>query len=95
MRSIAKALLAATLMVGFLALAKDAGACSVCFGDPSSSLVEGAKAGILFLAGVIYVQIMLIGAVAGYFGLRARKLTREKALLAATVSSPERAPKGS
>lgn len=36
-----------------LLLADAASACSVCFGDPNSSMSQGARAGVLVLLGVI------------------------------------------
>ena len=54
--------------------------CAVCFGDPSSPMVHGAKAGVLVLAGVIYFQLMLMGGVAAFWYFRARKLSREQSL---------------
>ncbi len=32
-------------------------ACSVCFGDPNSSMSRGAKAGAIFLLGVVLVVL--------------------------------------
>lgn len=54
-------------------------ACSVCFGDPNSDMVRGAKAGVLFLAAIIYLQLMLMGGVAATWIVRARRLRREEA----------------
>ncbi len=49
-------------------------ACSVCFGDPNSPLVQGARAGILALAGLVYLVLIAIAAVAGVWTVRARRL---------------------
>ena len=54
--------------------------CAVCYGDPASPMVHGAKAGVLVLAGVIYFQLMLMGGVAAFWFFRARKLNREQSL---------------
>lgn len=39
-------------------------ACAVCYGDPSSPLVQGANMGVLFLLGVIVTLLVLF---AGFF----------------------------
>lgn len=44
-------------MAAFLAVADRAMACAVCFGDPDSSMVKGATAGVLVLLGVIGVVL--------------------------------------
>ncbi|NOS99567.1 MAG: hypothetical protein HOP29_02960 [Phycisphaerales bacterium] len=49
-------------------------ACSVCFGDPNSGLVKGAKAGVIVLAGIVYGVLFLMTAVAGTWIRRARRL---------------------
>ena len=46
-----------------LLLADAASACSVCFGDPNSSMSQGARAGVLVLLGVI------VSVLAGLFSL--------------------------
>ncbi len=48
--------------------------CAVCYGDPASPMVQGAKAGVLFLAVFVYVVLMLMGSVVGYWMYRAHKL---------------------
>ena len=49
-------------------------ACAVCFGDPDSSLTQGAKAGILILLGVIGTVLTTIAGVALFWVRRARLL---------------------
>jgi len=49
-------------------------ACSVCFGDPNSDLVQGARAGIIFLGVMVYGLLMMIGGVGAFWYLRAKKL---------------------
>lgn len=49
-------------------------ACAVCFGDPSSPLTLGAKAGVFFLLGVV---VLVMGAIVGvgiFWARRARLL---------------------
>lgn len=67
------------LALPFLIDASRAFSCSVCYGNSDSNLTQGAKAGILLLAGVIYTQLMLMGGVGAYWFMRARKLAREQA----------------
>ena len=45
--------LATLVCLGALLSAQPVLACSVCFGDPNSSMVQGAQAGVLVLLGVI------------------------------------------
>lgn len=47
-------------------------ACAVCFGDPSSPLTIGAKAGVLFMIGVLGVVLGGIFAAVIYFIHRSR-----------------------
>ncbi len=49
-------------------------ACSTCFGDPSSEMVEGAKAGVIVLAVVVYGVVFSMVGVVGVWTFRARKL---------------------
>ena len=48
--------------------------CPVCFGNPNSSMVHGARAGVIFLGGMIYLLLMGMVSVALYWMMRARKL---------------------
>lgn len=66
----------AALLVMFAA--ETASACSVCFGNPESGMIQGAKAGVLVLGAIVYAQIMLMGGVAVYWYMRSRKLARER-----------------
>ena len=66
-------LIAAAFALGAAA----AQACPACVGDPTSPLAQGAKAGVLFLAALIYLQLMGIAAVGVYFYMRARRIARE------------------
>ena len=61
----------------FFAVSAPAAACSVCYGDPDSPMVQGTKAGVLFMAGLIYTQIMLMGGVAAVWVVRARRLKHQ------------------
>jgi hypothetical protein len=47
-------------------------ACAVCFGDPSSPLTIGAKAGVAFMLGVLVVVLGGIFAVTIFWARRAR-----------------------
>ncbi len=49
-------------------------ACAVCFGDPSSPLTLGAKAGVFFLLGVVVVVLGAIVGVGIFWARRARLL---------------------
>lgn len=53
-------------------------ACAVCFGDPSSPLVQGAKYGVLFLAGVIYLLLFSMLGVVFVWYKRARALEEQE-----------------
>ena len=62
--------------LGFVLAANPGFACAVCFGDPDSDMIQGAKAGVLFLAGLVYFQLMLFTSVIVFWMVRARKLQR-------------------
>ncbi len=47
-------------------------ACSVCFGDPNSSMTKGAMMGVLFLLGVVLFVLGAIASVAVVWTRRAR-----------------------
>jgi hypothetical protein len=49
-------------------------ACSVCFGDPNSSLTKGTIAGVVFLLAVIFMVLGGILATGIVWTLRAKKL---------------------
>jgi hypothetical protein len=55
-------------------------ACSVCFGDPNSPIVHGAKAGVAVLLGIVGAVICGIAGVAIYWVRRARLLEVQAAL---------------
>ena len=57
-----------------LATTQTAQACSVCFGDPDSPMVQSAGAGILVLLGFIAFVLGSIVTVGGCWIVRARKL---------------------
>lgn len=48
--------------------------CSVCFGDPTSSLTRGAQAGVILLGMVVYFVLMAMAGIGIVWHLRARKL---------------------
>jgi hypothetical protein len=58
-------------------------ACSVCFGDPNSPLVQGAKYGVMFLAAIIYTVLFTMAGIV-YFWYR-----RAKALEGAELTEPD------
>jgi len=55
-------------------------ACSVCFGDPNSLMVHGAKMAVAFLLGV---TLFVLGGIVGvaYFWVRRARLLRVQAAL--------------
>ncbi len=58
-----------------LALAVDrASACSVCFGDPESSMAKGAAAGVWVLAGIISFVLAGVAGMSLFWLGRARRL---------------------
>jgi heme/copper-type cytochrome/quinol oxidase subunit 2 len=67
----------AALLAVFAALPTAASACSVCFGDPASPMVKGAKMGVIFLAVTIYAVLFTMAGVVFYWIRRARALERE------------------
>jgi len=56
-------------------------ACPICFGDPNSLQVHGARVGVLVLLGITAGMLTAIGLVARSWALRARALDglRERA----------------
>jgi hypothetical protein len=77
----------AALLLGVLLGSGPAMACSVCFGDPNSSLTQGAKAGILLLMGVIATVLLGIVAVTLYWIRRARMLEAAQAGIESAVGA--------
>jgi len=55
-------------------------ACAVCFGDPNSPMVTGAKMGVAFLLGVVLLVLGAIVGVGFFWAHRARLLRVEAAL---------------
>ena len=66
----------ATVLVALAAMPCPAHACSVCFGNAQSPLVQGAAAGVIFLGIVVYAVLMGFGGLTLMCFLRARKLRR-------------------
>lgn len=83
-----KSIVAALAALAAFAPAK-AFSCAVCFGDPASPLTQGAKAGIIFLAVMVYMVVMTMGGVALFWWSRARKLAAmESAPVPVAASEP-------
>lgn len=87
---------APALAAALLASPGSARACAVCFGQAGDPLVEGAKAGVIFLAICIYALLMMCVGVVAIWAVRARRLARAEAeaegdplARAATGPSPE------
>ncbi|MFP6607594.1 MAG: hypothetical protein VCC19_13570 [Myxococcota bacterium] len=57
-----------------LLLADAASACSVCFGDPNSSMSQGARAGVLVLLGVVVSVLAGLASLIVFWARRAAKL---------------------
>lgn len=64
--------------------------CPFCFGDPSSDMVKGAKAGVLFLLAVVAGLLVAIALIARSWAKRARALEHagQRANDAAAVVQP-------
>jgi hypothetical protein len=71
---------ALAVIVAFIVSTQQLWACSVCFGDPNSPIVHGAKAGVAVLLGIVGAVICGIAAVAIYWVRRARLLEVQAAL---------------
>lgn len=77
------------LAVALMSASFDASACAVCYGNPDSDMVKGAKAGVIFLIIMIYAVLMAMAGIAGYWYHRAKKLAEaESAATAASTSTP-------
>ena len=63
----------------FTLAASSAFPCAVCFGDPSSPLVKGAKMGVIFLGLMVYGVLGMFGGFAYFCWKRAGKLAAEEA----------------
>lgn len=59
-------------------LAQPLFACAVCFGNPDSNMVKGAKAGVIVMLVVVYAVVFTIVGVAGCWFVRARRLAAAK-----------------
>ena len=68
------AVLAALTSLAALMDAQSAQACSVCYGDPNSGMVRGAKAGVLVLLGVAGVVLTGLASVLIFWMRRAAHL---------------------
>ena len=68
-------------------------ACSVCFGDPNSSLTQGAKAGVILLLAVVGIVLGGIVAVALFWAHRARMLDAAQAGMESAVGAQGPAPR--
>ncbi|MCC7290978.1 MAG: hypothetical protein IT449_02830 [Phycisphaerales bacterium] len=66
----------AAVLIALTTLPLPAEACSVCFGNAQSPLVQGAAAGVIFLGVVVYAVLMGFGGMTLVCFLRARKLRR-------------------
>ncbi len=66
---------ASTYLFAVLA-AQPVWACAVCFGDPNSDMVKGAKAGVIVLAVIVYGVVLTMVGVAGFWAFKARKIAR-------------------
>ena len=74
---LARILVAIVGCVGVFLIAEPALACSVCYGDPNSGMVQGAKAGVLVLLGVVGVVLTGVASVLIFWMRRAAKLGAE------------------
>lgn len=66
----------AAALIALVAMPWPAHACSVCFGNAQSPLVQGAAAGVIFLGVVVYAVLMGFGGLTLMCFLRARKMRR-------------------
>ena len=74
MNRLASLSLAIVACLGVLLSAEPVLACSVCYGDPNSAMVQGAKAGVLVLLGVVGVVLTGIGSLLIFWMRRAAQL---------------------
>jgi len=56
--------------------AHDLLACSVCQGDPSSEMVQGAQAGVIMMVVITYGLVLSVGGLVVSWIVRARRLGR-------------------
>ena len=76
-RFLMRIVLAVIVSIIFL---RNSWACSVCFGDPNSPMIHGAKAGVAFLLGIVGLVLGGILAVTVFWIRRARLLEAQAAL---------------
>ena len=57
---------------------RPAQACAVCFGDPNSEMVKGAKAGVLVLVVIVYAVLLTFASVAGFWMFKAKRLAAQQ-----------------
>jgi len=78
--------LVTVLVVFYVEMLQNSWACSVCFGDPNSPMVHGAKAGVVVLLGIVCGVLGGILAVAVFWIRRARLLRVQAALRGESVT---------
>ena len=66
--------LAILVCLGVLLSAEPVLACSVCYGDPNSAMVHGARAGVLVLLGVVGTVLTGLASMLLFWMRRAAKL---------------------
>ncbi len=71
----AKWLYALAMFAAVSAASADAWACSVCYGDPNSPMVQGMKAGIFVLLGCIGTVLLGFASLFVYWIYRSRNVT--------------------
>lgn len=71
----ARCLYAVAVFVAAVAAAGDSWACSVCYGDPNSPMVQGMKAGIFVLLGCIGAVLLGFASLFIYWIYRSRHIT--------------------
>lgn len=74
------------------ASATPAHACAVCFGDPNSEMVRGAKAGVIVLAAFAYFVVLVMVGFAGVWAYRARKLSLTPGASPPDPATPQPSP---
>jgi len=69
---------------------QNAWACAVCFGDPNSPMSHGARAGVLFLLGVVVVVLSGILGMTLFWAKRARAIAQGSVPASEKGSAPRR-----
>ena len=67
-----------SLCLAAITIAQPALACSVCFGDPNSSMTHGAQAGVLVLLGVVVGLLSLIASLLFFWMRRAADIEAQR-----------------